>query len=207
MTTQRVREKPAGTTWATLSNFMIGFRLAARVLLYIPSHTQDSTYHGLGYTSCGALAGRRNSSMGPPWRIDPTTHCTMSGCSTMKLQPAAVIYKIIICSCLGRSETLVSSLQGLGQLKHTRYTDTDILTTSIRTTRNTRYTDTDILITSIRTTRITRYTDTDILTTSIKTTRNTLDTQTLISSLQAIGQLKHTPHTQTLISSLQALHN
>ena len=35
------------------------FRLAARVLLYAPSHRQDSTYHG-------ALVGTRNSSMGPP---------------------------------------------------------------------------------------------------------------------------------------------
>ena len=34
------------------------FRLAARVLLYAPSHRQDSTYHGLCYTSRGALAGR-----------------------------------------------------------------------------------------------------------------------------------------------------
>ena len=42
------------------------FRLAARVLLYAPSHRQDSTYHGLCYTSRGALAGMRNSSMGPP---------------------------------------------------------------------------------------------------------------------------------------------
>ena len=42
------------------------FRLAARVLLYAPSHRQDSTYHGLWYTSRGALAGTRNSSMGPP---------------------------------------------------------------------------------------------------------------------------------------------
>ena len=40
------------------------FRLAARVLLYAPSHRQDSTYHGLCYTSRGALAGTRNSSMG-----------------------------------------------------------------------------------------------------------------------------------------------
>ena len=30
------------------------FRLAARVLLYAPSHRQDSTYHGLCYTSCRA---------------------------------------------------------------------------------------------------------------------------------------------------------
>ena len=42
------------------------YRLAARVLLYAPSHRQDSTYHGLCYTSGGALAGTRNSSMGPP---------------------------------------------------------------------------------------------------------------------------------------------
>ena len=41
------------------------FRLAARVLLYAPSHRQDNTYHGLCYTSHGALAGTRNSSMGP----------------------------------------------------------------------------------------------------------------------------------------------
>ena len=40
------------------------FRLAARVLLYAPSHRQDSTYHCLCYTSSGALAGTRNSSMG-----------------------------------------------------------------------------------------------------------------------------------------------
>ena len=46
----------------------IGFsyRLTARVLLYAPSHRQDNTYHGLCYTSRGALAGTRNSSMGPP---------------------------------------------------------------------------------------------------------------------------------------------
>ena len=37
-----------------------------RVLLYAPSHRQDNTYHGLCYTSRGALAGTRNSSMGPP---------------------------------------------------------------------------------------------------------------------------------------------
>ena len=42
------------------------FWLAARVLLYAPSHRQDSIYHGLCYTSREALAGTRNSSMGPP---------------------------------------------------------------------------------------------------------------------------------------------
>ena len=42
------------------------FRLTARVLLYAPSHRQDSTYHSLCYTSHGALAGTRNSSVGSP---------------------------------------------------------------------------------------------------------------------------------------------
>ena len=31
------------------------FRLTARVILYAPSHRQDSTYHGLCYTSRGAM--------------------------------------------------------------------------------------------------------------------------------------------------------
>ena len=42
------------------------YRLIARVLLYAPSHRQDNTYYGLFYTSRGALAGTRNSSMSPP---------------------------------------------------------------------------------------------------------------------------------------------
>ena len=42
------------------------FQLTPRVLLYAPFHRQDSIYHGLCYTSHGALAGTRNSSMGPP---------------------------------------------------------------------------------------------------------------------------------------------
>ena len=48
------------------------YRLTARVLLYAPSHRQDSTYHGLCYTSREALTGTRNSSMGlflGLWRI------------------------------------------------------------------------------------------------------------------------------------------
>ena len=40
--------------------------LIIKVILYAPSHRQDSTYHGLCYTSNGALAGMRISSMGPP---------------------------------------------------------------------------------------------------------------------------------------------
>ena len=42
------------------------YRLTASVLLYAPSHRQDNTYHSLCYTSRGALAGTRNSSMGRP---------------------------------------------------------------------------------------------------------------------------------------------
>ena len=53
------------------------YRLTASVLLYAPSHRQDNTYHGLCYTSRGALAGTWNSSMGPShegsiwWPIAP----------------------------------------------------------------------------------------------------------------------------------------
>ena len=41
------------------------FRLAARVLLYAPFGRQDNTYHDLCYTTRGALAGTRSSSMDP----------------------------------------------------------------------------------------------------------------------------------------------
>ena len=56
------------------------FPINSKVFLYAPSHRQDSTYNGLCYTSRGALTWTRNSSMGPSssWRIDPTTHGTMS---------------------------------------------------------------------------------------------------------------------------------
>ena len=37
-------------------------KLAARILLYESSHRQDNTYHGLSYTSRGALGGTRKSS-------------------------------------------------------------------------------------------------------------------------------------------------
>ena len=62
------------------------FRLTARVLLYAPSHRQDSTYHSLCYTSRGALAGMRNSSMGPPhersirWPIAPWAKTIVECC-------------------------------------------------------------------------------------------------------------------------------
>ena len=53
------------------------FRLASRVLLYAPSHRQDSTYHGLCYTSCGALAGTKIAQWVHPMKDrsdDPSHH-------------------------------------------------------------------------------------------------------------------------------------
>ena len=50
------------------------YRLTARVRLYAPSHRQDNTYHDLCYTSRGALAGTRNSSMGPSGIVNNTTY-------------------------------------------------------------------------------------------------------------------------------------
>ena len=86
------------------------FRLAARVLLYAPSHRHDNTYHDLCYTSRGVLAGTRNSSMGPlhvgwirrsiaplakaltmelhlaPQNFKPLDHYTCMQCGTSHLQ-------------------------------------------------------------------------------------------------------------------------
>ena len=65
------------------------YRLTARVLLYAPSHRQDNTYHSLCYTSRGALAGTRNSSMGSPHEGSiRRNHRTMSERSTSELRPA-----------------------------------------------------------------------------------------------------------------------
>ena len=69
------------------------FRLAARVLLYASSHRQDNTYYSLCYTSCGALNGMTISSMGPPWKADPTTHPTMSDTLTIELHLAPEMQK------------------------------------------------------------------------------------------------------------------
>ena len=42
------------------------YRFTAKVLLYMHHPTDRITHHDLCYTSRGALAGTRNSSMGPP---------------------------------------------------------------------------------------------------------------------------------------------
>ena len=57
------------------------YRLTARVLLYAPSHRQDNTYHGLCYTSRGALAGKRNSLA----QIDTMYVAALVHCYYMKL--------------------------------------------------------------------------------------------------------------------------
>ena len=54
------------------------FLISCKGSLYASSHRQDSTYHSLYCTSCGALAWMKNNSMGPPWRIDPMTHRIIS---------------------------------------------------------------------------------------------------------------------------------
>ena len=75
----------ATATWAT---FLIN-----RVLLYAPSHRQYRTYHNLCYTSRGALAGMRNSSMGPPWRINPTrSECSYHGATSHSIYMASIIW-------------------------------------------------------------------------------------------------------------------
>ena len=69
------------------------YRLAARVLLYAPSHRQDNTYHGLCYTSRGALAVTRNSSMGPP-------HDSCYACNMLfwkSVPPSVQAVGIVIC--------------------------------------------------------------------------------------------------------------
>ena len=58
------------------------FPISSKGFLYASSHRQDNTYHSLCYTSRGALARTRNSSWVHPWRINPTTHHTMSERST-----------------------------------------------------------------------------------------------------------------------------
>ena len=88
------------------------YRLTARVILYAPSHRQDSTYHGLCYTSRGALAGTRNSSMGPPHEGSIRT---MSERSTSELRPAPPLirrYILLISICIvpenSSNNTLIS---------------------------------------------------------------------------------------------------
>ena len=65
------------------------YQIAARDLLCVMSHRQDSTYYSLCYISCRALDGKRNSSMGPLGGFDLMTHCIMIGRSTTELRLAS----------------------------------------------------------------------------------------------------------------------
>ena len=65
---------------------------------WLASQRQDSTYHYLCYANCGVLARTRNSSMGSPWGIDPTTYHTVSGPSTMLLHLAPDTERTILTS-------------------------------------------------------------------------------------------------------------
>ena len=67
----------------------------------------DSIYHSLCYTSHGALAIMRNSSLGPRWRINPTTHRTMSErsyhratfCSLdLKTKQTNILFVLVTCN-------------------------------------------------------------------------------------------------------------
>ena len=75
------------------------FRLAASVLLYAPSHRQDNTYHGLCYTSRGALVGTRNSSVGPPHEESirrPIAPCANALTTELHLAPPYVRRQITV---------------------------------------------------------------------------------------------------------------
>ena len=67
----------------------VTYTFIATIINYMLS-TFDSIYHELCYTSCSALAGMRNSSMGPPCGIDPMSYCTMSKHSTTERHPCLV---------------------------------------------------------------------------------------------------------------------
>ena len=81
------------------------FQLAARVLLYAPSHRQDSTYHGLCYTSRGALAGMRNSPMGLKKGVDHSSIVLDLVTSGAPRQPSGVH------TCLTRGQSEINPCQ------------------------------------------------------------------------------------------------
>ena len=56
------------------------YRLTARVLLYAPSQRQDNTYHGVCYTSRGALAGTRSDIKFSTMLSSTNVSCTILLC-------------------------------------------------------------------------------------------------------------------------------
>ena len=69
----------------------IGYWLTARVLLYAPSRRQDNTYHGLCYTSRGALTGTRNSSVHPTKDLSRRPIAPWANALTTELHPAPLV--------------------------------------------------------------------------------------------------------------------
>ena len=82
------RERYVGYSFRLWCHMGYSFRLGAKFILCASSHRQDNTYHSLCYTSRGALAGTRNSSMGLPnegsirWPIAPWANALTSGLTT-----------------------------------------------------------------------------------------------------------------------------
>ena len=90
------------------------YRLTARVLLYARSHRQENTYHGLCYTSRGALAGLKLR------------------CTDWKLRQKARVcrphlYLRSRSSCVQQtdhvSDVCLSELYSTGVIGHTRVTE------------------------------------------------------------------------------------
>ena len=71
-------------------------RLTARVLLYAPSHRQDSTYHRLYYTSRGARAGTRNSSMGSQTKIKRSNNLLLTELLSDRLEPVQRVELMVL---------------------------------------------------------------------------------------------------------------
>ena len=101
------------------------FRLAARVLLYAPYLRQDNTYHDLCYT--------RNSSMGPPCRIDPTTYRTMDeriyhGATS---RSRSIHFRVCLCFCpIGLKHAVCNMHLEIPQPASTTTTKTTTITTT-----------------------------------------------------------------------------
>ena len=88
------------------------FPLAARVLLYALSHRHDNTYHGLCYTSRGALDGTRNSSMGPPHeRSIRRPIAPRANAVTTELHLAPIDDDIVVVECNSRRILMILMLK------------------------------------------------------------------------------------------------
>ena len=83
------------------------YRLTARVLLYAPSHREDNTYHSLCYTSRGALAGTRNSSMGPPHE----GNFFRGNVNSYRLERSVSLHAMFTCSCSACDTLMILNIQ------------------------------------------------------------------------------------------------